>query len=84
MRYRPFTIDGKAVEVEAIFDINFVIPKKTSAPREKKPLTFQPTVMAEIEDTNAAKAGFHTNHFGSTVFQAEPNLFSSTIIHQSS
>ena len=69
-RYKPFVIDGKAVEVEASFDINFVIPKKTPAPSQKKPLSFQPTVMAEIEDMNAAKAGFSTHHFGSTVFQA--------------
>jgi hypothetical protein len=36
---------------------------------DKKPLTFQITVMAEIEDTNVAKAGFHTHHSGSTVFK---------------
>jgi hypothetical protein len=36
---------------------------------DKKPLTFQITLMAEIEDTNVAKAGFHTHHFGSTGFK---------------
>jgi hypothetical protein len=36
---------------------------------DNKPLTFQITLMAEIEDTNVAKAGFHTHHFGSTVFK---------------
>jgi hypothetical protein len=37
---------------------------------DKKPLTFQVTVTAEIEDASAAMAGFQTHHFGSTVFQA--------------
>jgi hypothetical protein len=37
---------------------------------DKKPLTFQVTLMAELVDTNAQKAGFHTSHFGSTVFKA--------------
>ena len=69
-RYRPFVIDGKAVEVEASFDINFVIPKKAPSPSGNKPLTFRPTLAAQIEDTNAAKAGFSTHHFGSTCFQA--------------
>lgn len=69
-RYRPIVMDGKAVEVEVSFDINFVIPKKAPAPVHKKPLTFQPTLAAEILDTNAAKAGFSTHHFGSTCFQA--------------
>lgn len=32
-RYKPFVMDGKAVEVEASFDINFVIPEKASAQR---------------------------------------------------
>jgi TonB family protein len=69
-RYRPFVMDGKAVEVEASFEINFVIPKKAPAESQKKPLTFQPTLAAQIVDTNAAKAGFSTHHFGSACFQA--------------
>lgn len=37
---------------------------------DKRPLTFQVTVMAQIVDTNAQKAGFHTYRFGSTGFKA--------------
>ena len=37
---------------------------------DKKPLTFQITLIAEIVDTGAQKAGFHTYHFGSTAFKA--------------
>ena len=37
---------------------------------DKKPLTFQVTLMADVEDSEAAKAGFHTHHFGSTLYKA--------------
>ena len=53
-----------AISAAALF---LGIPAKCS---DKKPLTFQVTVMADIEDTEAAKAGFHTHHFGSTVYKA--------------
>ncbi len=33
---------------------------------DKKTLTFSLTVMGEIEDTAATKAGFHTSHFNTT------------------
>jgi len=37
---------------------------------DKKPLTFQSTIVADFEDTKAAKAGFHTHQFGSTAFKS--------------
>lgn len=33
---------------------------------EKQTLTFHPTIMGEMEDAAATKAGFHTSHFRTT------------------
>lgn len=62
-----------AIKILAVIIATSILLAVPASCSEKRPFTFQITLMAEIVDTNAQKAGFDTYHFGSTSFRGSNN-----------